>query len=179
MQDNFLKEFWVSAGIVVGSVFIAGGILLWIASDVQAYTERISQSRLLVNQRARSIEVLARLKQNDRDVESYQKLMNQILPTKEELLDFNRKLEDTARVNQVTLNSSFQSGGTTMPGGEQAGSVAFRFDANGSYENLVNFYNEIEKKSPKFLVSVDNLDVQASTEGSGLRFSSQARVFFR
>jgi hypothetical protein len=104
--------------------------------------------------------------------------MNQILPAQDGLLDFNRRLDQVARTNGVSLRFDFQPGGNTAPSGDQPGSLAFRMDVSGTFEQLANFFKEVEKNSTQFIMSVDSFDASMAGEGS-YRVASRAKVFFR
>jgi Tfp pilus assembly protein PilO len=176
MQDNFRRESWISIAVIVGSLLVYGGLVWWFDRDLEAKAKDVALSRSLINQRAKSIEVLANLKRNSREVESRQEIMAQLIPVREELLNFPRWLEGIARLHGVAMVFSFDPG-TTPPQGDRPGHENFRLTANGSYEELERFFRDIEQQSSRFLLSLNSFDL-VRTE-SDYRATVLGRVYYR
>jgi hypothetical protein len=176
-MDGFRRHILIYSGIISGSALflMLGG--WWVSQSIAAHSQQIALQRSLVNGRAKSLEVLARLKQNSRDVDSYSVSMDRLLPEREDLLNFPRWLELFGRSSQVGLNFSYQGGGISEPSEVTAGFIGFNLEATGSMDKLVQFVEELETKSRQYLVAFDSYDL--TRQSDQYRLIMTGKVFFR
>jgi hypothetical protein len=176
-MDGFRRHILIYSGIISGSALflILGG--LWISQSIAAHSQQIALQRSLVTGRAKSLEVLARLKQNSREVDAYAASMARLLPEREELLNFPRWLELFGRSSQVGLNFSYQGGAIAQPTETTAGFIGFNLEVIGSMDKLVQFVDELETKSRQYLVAFDAYDF--TRQNDQYRLIMTGKVFFR
>lgn len=176
MQNGFRKRILLGIGIILSTLVIFLAALNWLSSDVAARSKDLAATRRLVAERGQLIDVLASLKRNSAEVDSYRQQIESLLPAKEELINFPRWLDGLARASRIGLNFNFE-GATTPPQPESAGATGFSLIADGSYDNLVIFFREVETKSRQFLLSLDGFDLNRTSDG--YRVSTHGRVFFK
>lgn len=175
-MGNFRRNLVTSVSVILASFIIFGIIFYWFAGDLGAQAKKVEESRATIRGRARLVETLARLKRNRLEVERYQTFVDALLPAQDGLLDFSRWLENLGRVHQISLRSSFQ-GATLTPTVDAAGTIGFLMEVDGSFSSLVEFFKELETRSARFLVTLDNFDVNRS--GGSYKVSVYGRVFYR
>lgn len=176
MPTYFRRELVISLAIIGGSIAVFALALYFLSKDVNFQEEKVVADRALINQRAAVLGALADLKRDAPRGDVYKRAMDKILVSQDQLLDFPRWLDGLARVRQIGLNFSFQ-GSQVAPLEDSPGYIAFSLDLVGKLSYLIDFLKDIEFQSPRFLISLDNVDLTRS--GSDYRILSQGRVFFR
>jgi len=176
MVTNSKKYMVVSMGIIVGSFLVLGIAVTWLGNNVAERANTISGNRALIKQQAHILETFASLKKIETEVAVYKEKLHGLVPTKNQLIDFPRWVTTLEHLHGVMGTFSFQGAGTDPAPGE-IGSNGFTISVTGRAENIVNFFEALEVKSPKFLSAIDSFDVAQS--GSGYQVSSHGRVFFR
>ncbi len=176
MQNGFRKKVLLSVGLIVLTLLLFLAALQWLSGDVSARSKDLASARRLVAERNQLIDVLAALKKNSAEVDSYRRQIESLLPAKEELIDFPRWLDGLARASHVGLNFSF-AGATTAPKPDSAGSTGFSLTAVGSYDNLAIFFREMEAKSQQFLLSLYGFDLNQADQD--YRVVTTGQVFFQ
>lgn len=176
MPTHFRRELIVSLAIMGGSIVVSALVLFLLSRDLQSQAEKVVADRALINQRAAVVAALASLKTDASRAELYKRAMDKILVSQDQLLDFPRWLDGLSRVREIGLTFLFQ-GSQVAPQGDSPGYIAFSVDLIGKLNNLVDFLKDVEFQSPRFLVSLDSIDL--TRNGSDYRILSQGRVFFR
>ena len=69
---QFAKKLWISFGIIVVSIAIAGGALYFFSGDLSANADAIVAARAALNQQTTAVENLASLKQQAVTAAQYQ-----------------------------------------------------------------------------------------------------------
>lgn len=176
MHRHFRRQLILGLEIIAGSVLIFGAGLYLLADDLENKSEKIVTARALISQTAATIEALADLKNDAPKADAYRRAIDKILVSQDRLLDFPRWLEGLARGRKVALTFSFQ-GSQVKPLDNAPGHIGFSLDIRGALANLTEFLKDVEFQSPRFLVSLDNFNLNGS--GSSYRITSQGKVYFR
>ena len=177
MQRYFPRTIIVSSSIIAASVIFFGAALFWFSRNIAADASKIQEIKSLLQTRARSIELLAELKQTAPEVAKYKQQMDSLLPTQnEQFVDFRHRFDAVSRAHNVTAHYSFES--PTVPATDTAaGYNGFTLDASGSYDDIKGFFEEIEITSGRFLISLDSFTV---TQGSGgYQVIAHGKAYFR
>ncbi len=162
--------------MIIASIAMFWGAFYWLDHDLKKQTAAITEARYSIRRNAGLLETLANLKNLLPRVKLYEGKLNNLIHTRDELIDFPRYLEDLARRHNLAMNFSFQ--GVAAPAeAEQAGSQNFSLDISGSYDALERFLKELELTSVRYVAQLDNLDVSRQSEG--YRILTRGRVFFR
>ncbi len=176
MPENYRRMVVVRVLIITASVIVAAGGLFWFAGDIAAQAKKVSGARFDSALQAKLVERLASLKTIATEAGGYERRLNALLPTRDELLDFPRWLEGVARVEQVAINFGFQ-GAAVAAQANEPGFINFSLDASAaSFGALEKFFISIER-APRFFVNFTSFDVSWNQERG--RAVAQGQVFFR
>lgn len=177
MDHQFQKKVWLNIGIILGSVLIFGMLSFWFAGKIKESADKASLSKASISNYNRAVAIFAELKSKESEVELYSKYLKALLPSKDDLIELPRFLEESGRVHQVNVKFNFKAGAVAEPQGKQPGSVGFTLHVAGSYDRLRNFFKEIESGSIKFMIALDSMDVNLS--GNEYRATAEGRAFFK
>jgi Tfp pilus assembly protein PilO len=177
MDHHFRKKVWLGLGILVASIAVLGGMLFWLAGKVKKDSEKAALTRAAIESYSRAVAILAELKSRAAEVDALSRKLNALLPTKDDLIELPKFLEDQGRISGVGVTLSFSGGSATEPQADRPGSIGFSLDARGETERLRSFFRELETNSAKFIVVLDSLDVNLS--GGEYRATAQGRAFFK
>ncbi len=176
MVSHFKRDLIISFSIIAGSIAVFGTLFYFLSQDLYLQSGKISADRSIINQRAATIDSLNNLKKDAPNADVYLKAMNKLLVPQDQLFDFSRWLDGIARVRQVGMSFHF-NGNIVSSQGNSPSYIAFSLDLNGGIQNLLDFLKDVEFRSPRFLVRIDNFDFTKNDRG--YRILSNGRVFFK
>ncbi|MBU6500637.1 MAG: hypothetical protein KGJ89_04260 [Patescibacteria group bacterium] len=176
MQNNFRRELFINFGVIVAVILIFGAVFYWFTGELSSQANQIAADRTLISKRTSAIAVLADLKDNSAQANTYKQAIDKVLVSQDQLLTFPNWLDSLARARQVTLSFSFQ-GNQTAPQGDSPGYIQFSINASGDLSNIISFIKDVEFQSPQFLVSLDGFSLSGA--GSNYSVSLGGRVFFK
>lgn len=177
MKDGFIKKVLINSLIVVASFVALALISRFLDAKIEAKGEKILSMRTELAQYAGSGERLASLKNLSVEALEYEKKMELFLPTEDQLWNFPEFLRGVAKDHQVELTISFLPNSTFPSTETEAGYVGFSMKGKGGFSSLVDFLDETEKKTTRFWVGLDNVEINA--EGDSFSLQSQGKVFFK
>ena len=175
MVANFKRQLIISFSIIVVSIAAATAGLYYISGDIAAQVAKVQADRAQVNQQTGALGLLAGLKQQAPQAAIYESAIGKLLPTQDGLITFTSWVNTIAAAHQVSATVSFGSVPGLLAAG--LGQANFSLDVNGPLDNIVAFLNDIEAKSPGFLLQISSFDMV--TGGSGYRLTAQGNLFFR
>ena len=176
MKVNFKKQLWISFGIIFGAIAVASIALYFLSSDLDAQAAKIISDKTLVAQRAAIVGVLASLKSNAVQATQYADAMNKLLPSHDELIGFPQWIASVSQAHNVSVSVVFRGDNTTATN-STPGSDGFSLSATGAAADIVAFLNDLEARSPGFLLAIDSFDL--TNNASSYQLSVQGRVFSR
>ncbi len=175
MNGHFRRQIIISSTIILISFVVFSGGLYWLNNDLETQAERIINARSTVARRSSSLEALAELKRVAPRAEEYQRTMDRLLPTQDELIGFGSWLENLGRVRQVSVDFSFEGGQT--PSGENApGFIPFSLRLSGGHENVVGLVGDLELTGTQYLISLGAIEL--TRNGSSYKISTSGYVYF-
>jgi Tfp pilus assembly protein PilO len=181
MVTNLKRPFIISLSIILGSAITAAAGLYFLADNISATAVKIVADRADIDKQTGSLGVLAALKGQAVQAETYQAAMDNLLPTQDGLIDFSQWIAGIAAQNQVAANVSFNGNPVApppaAPGQTAPGQAPFSLSITGSLNNIIAFLSDIESQTPGFLLRLTSFDLE-STNGS-YQWSGQGTVFFR
>jgi len=154
-----------------------GGALYFLAGQLAATSAKIISDRAATIKSSGAVTVYASLKRQMADAAGYQAAMDQILPTQDGLIKFNQWIASIASKYQITANASFHGGEPSATSMGQIGQEGFTLSANGTLNNLVAFLQDIQSKSPGFLLNITSFNL--AKQGGSYQFEGQGQLFFR
>ena len=170
------KQLWMDFGIIFGCIAVASAALYFLESNLASQTAKIVAEKTAEAQQIAAVGILASLKDDAVQAAPYLTAMNQLLPTHDALIDFPQWMASVGQSNAVSVSVSFQ--GNAAPATATApGTDPFSFSATGSAADLAAFLDDVEMKTPGFLVAIDSFDLLDI--GPAYRLTGQGRVFSR
>lgn len=137
-------------------------LCLWLSSDISRRALLIQEKKNNLASRAEKLESLAALKSDFLSAKPYFSILENILPTKDQLIKFPRVLSDLARENKINFGTTF--GEETKSTETSPGSIAFSLSVAGSYDKIVNFIKTAESGS--YILSWSSIDIRDGGDGS-------------
>jgi hypothetical protein len=171
---QFAKKLWISFGIIVVSIAIAGGALYFFSGDLSANADAIVAARAALNQQTTAVENLASLKQQAVTAAQYQAAINQLVPNPYGLVAFPQWFGQQGLRSAVTANASLQ-GEPTPSAGTTPGYSSFSFTVTGSLAGISSFMDFVSTKSSGYLVAFNSFNI--TTQGSSYSATGLGTVF--
>jgi hypothetical protein len=175
-KERFVRQLWISFGIIAGSIAIAAGLLAFFSGDISAQADAIVSDRATVQSKTDALANLAQLEAEAPQAAQYQSAIDQLLPDQYGLVTFTQWIAQLGTKYDVTTNAAFQ--GSVVPSaGTTPGTAQFSFSVEGPPENIAAFLDGMNTKSTGFLVTLTSFDVTGG--GSNETLTGQGTLFFR
>lgn len=173
---NLKRKILISLGIVIVSMSLLTYALYVFSRSMDARAEKIASTRALIDMRTRGLENLAELNRQAPLAAGYQQILDLLLPTQDQLLDFPRWVDGLARTYRLNVRATFE-GNQSNPTEGAPGSAAFSLAIGGSYGEIMSFLKFLEVDSKRFLISFTKVELNRSDD----MFNAKARglVFYR
>ncbi|HDH07564.1 MAG TPA: hypothetical protein ENG89_00905 [Candidatus Moranbacteria bacterium] len=169
---TFRKKILLNIGISFGIVVLLGVALFFLSSIVEDKAEQIRKAKEELSFRSQVSESIALLRNESGQVEPYLDDLENILITKDNLVNFSQDLKTIAQQNQISLNLSF---GTETPKTKnELGKINFTITIDGDFDNLIKFLKDLENS--KYFVKLDKLDL--TKKGGGLKIILKGVIFY-
>ena len=150
---DFRKRLTIIVGIPLGISLILAIILVFIGFDIAKRTEQIVQARSDLLFRQQSTETLALLRQDSQQAQNYTYELDNILPSRDQLVSFSRDLSTIARQNKVDSNVNL---GQEAGGAGKLRQTSFAMTSQGPFDNFITFLKSIE--TARYFVNLDSID---------------------
>ncbi len=175
-KKRFVRQLWMSFGVIMGSIVIAAGILIFLSRNISAQADAIASDRATAWEKTDALANFAQLKSAAAQAAQYQSAINQLLPDQYGLVTFTQWIVQIGTKYAVSANAVFQ--GSIVPSaGIIPGTAQFSFSAEGSPENITAFLDGMNTKSTEFLITLTSFNVTGS--GSNENITGQGTLFFR
>ncbi len=174
-MNHFKKRLATELGI---SLFIIIALLagtLFFKGNVSDYADKIAANRALLASRTASVSDLASLRsQYNGMVSNDFNVLNNIIPSYDELINLNQDLQSLAVQNKVEYGFSF-SGEVPKSGEEGLGSIGFSLSiGSDNLKSLTSFIQSLQNF--RYLNSIDNISIKSGEDK--LVMSINGRVFY-
>ena len=169
---NYRKQLLISFGFTSGITIILLVALFFLISDTSARADKITQTRLEINNRTKSGAALAELHREFDMAQSYIPRIENFLPPHDQLFSFSKDISLLGQKNKVSLVSTL--GSDERSSGQSFGKTNFNLTADGAFDNLVNTLRDI--KNSRYPISVQNLEIGAQGKSS-FRLTVTGQVF--
>lgn len=133
--------------------------LFFLGADVSRRAEATKTQRQTLADRSESLLLYASLQSQSAEAGSYISILENSLPVRDRLLDFQREMERLAKQSEVGFGFNFTK--ETPSGAGTAGRMGFNMISQGSISKIFNFIESIE--GSRFLVDFSNFDFTGST----------------
>lgn len=161
IKMNFKKKIILNIGISLGIISILGVILFFLNSNIQEKTRQIQETRLELNLRSQITKTLDSLRRESEQAKLYSAELENILITKDKLVNFSQGLRIIAQQNQIDLKLIF--GAETPKIKTGLGEINVTITIDGSFDNLIKFFQGLENS--RYSVKLDKLDLTRKDDG--------------
>jgi len=146
-------------------------LTIWLSGDLSRRAERIQNKKNEIASRSEKLGALAILKSDFESAKPYFSILDNILPTKDQLIRLPREFEDLAKANKINFGANF---GEELASSEFApGSIGFNFSITGSYDRITSFIKSAE--SGRYILDFGTFDISES--GDGFKGALLGKVF--
>ncbi len=169
-QKRLILHSSISAAII--TILVIGLVLF--GKNITSYGKELSDARQTLALQAVSLERLAGLQTQYKVAEPYVKVLNNVIPKEEDLIDLSRDFQILATKANITHSFSFVGENPASAG--SLGSINFRLDAAGKLDNLFSFVKSLEHF--RYLTRLDSFTIGRDQEKNSM-MTVRGQVFFR
>lgn len=162
-MDDFKKQLIIKLSIALGIISVFSVALVLMGRDIGKRAQAIRDQRIEIANRNQSLSVIANLQKDFNDAQKYTSILENALPTSNQLFDFPKELEFLAKKQNMGFGFSF--GSETPPSESQPGSAAFVLTIQGTRAQIINFIKTLEEI--RFLVNIGSIDISGAGDGFG------------
>lgn len=178
MKTNFKKKLLLSTGIIVASVILAVGALVYLSNNLNANAASLMNDRAAMQDKTSDLARLADLEHDAPLAATYQAAIGQLLPPAAGLINVPPAVAALATADGVTATFSFE-GNPSAAAGDTIGTVPFSLSVQGTLDHVTSFLADLETKTNSFLVNVDSFDVANSGAGGEVTLTGQGTLYFQ
>jgi Tfp pilus assembly protein PilO len=176
MKTNFNKRLAWSVGIIVASIVLIVGAIVYAANDLNADANKFVSDRAAMQANTAALARLADLERDAPQAILYGTAIDALLPTQANLINIPPEVAALAAADGVTATFTFKGNPSAPPAGS-VGTVPFSISVQGTLANMASFLQDLESKNSKFLLSVDSFSVNNS--GNTADLTGQGTLFFQ
>ena len=151
---NFKQELIKKISIAFLIIIIPIGILIFLGGDIERRAETAMAQRQGLTDRSEGLSLFAKLQSQSNEADAYLGVLQNVLPSRDQLFDFQKEMERLATQGGVGLGFSFQN--ETPPTASEAGRMGFNIITEGSLYKVLNFIKLVE--DGRFLVNFKSFD---------------------
>jgi len=166
------KQLVLTVGLGVLIILILAALLIILRADILKKIIQISEIKKELDFRSTIIKSLSTMRSDINLVQPYIFGIENILPTKDQLINFSKDLNMMAVQNKINLASNF-SGENVKSSGELKW-IGLTATAEGNFNDLINFLKAIE--SSRYSVKMDNIDF--SEKDGKFKMLFNGKVFY-
>lgn len=171
---NHFKEWLLkNVGIGTGVIVFLGGLLFFLRLDLAGRVQDIEIARQMLVSRKAAIESRGLLKSDLEKAGAYYGLIDNALPTKDELVNVSGDLDAIARTHRVSFGITL--GSETAPTYTDAGRIQFKMTATGAYQDVIRFLDSV--KTSRYLVKY--LDISIAQKGNFFEANASGHIFYQ
>lgn len=173
-EDKFFRnQFIVAISIAGGITLLLIVILIVLGSKISNTTYDILSQKTEIMARQQKVEALSTLEKDAASAQKYVSILENSLPTKDELITFNQELDAIAKRTNTNVSFAFGAETGAITGGVQ--SITFQIVINGNVEQILNFFREMNKS--RFIINVSDMDL--TKQGSIFKGILGGQVYFQ
>ncbi|MDD5547867.1 MAG: type 4a pilus biogenesis protein PilO [Candidatus Pacebacteria bacterium] len=169
----FHKALMTAVLPYLGVIIVVVVLIFWLKGDIKDKTNKISLLKANFLTLSNSISSLSALRSEYELAKPHFSLLENILPSRDEVISFAKDTESYARKEQMGFGFSF--GNETKSTVSEPGTIDFRMGIQASYPSLISFLKDIEKS--RYLVNFTNFE--ATKKGFDYDVTINGQVFSR
>lgn len=168
---GFKQQLIIVLAIYLGLIVLLGAVLIWLGNDISQKAGNINQLQNEISLKTKANESLAALRQDYAKAQSYETALNNILPSRDQLLGLRRELETMASQSKIDFSINL---GKEESQGTQGGTIGIGAVMAGGFEQISNFLKTLENS--RYLLRFDNFDL--TREEGKFRMRLNGQVFY-
>ena len=158
-MNNFRQELIKKILIALLALIIPIGTLFFLIWDINHRTEATAEKRQKLADHSEKLSLYAKLQNQFLEADSYTSILKNVLPGRDQLLDFQKEMKRLA--SQEGVNFGFSFGNETPPSSGTAGRMAFDIVTGGPFYKIFSFIKIIEES--RFLIDFKSFNFAGST----------------
>jgi len=155
---SFKQELTRKTLITFLIILIPIGILFFLGSDISRRAESAMVERQQLTNKSEGLALFANLQNQSKEAETYVTILQNALPSRDQLFDFQREMERLAVQDGVGLGFNFQN--EIPPTASEVGRAGFNLVVEGSLYKVLSFVKLVEEG--RFLVNFKSFDFSGS-----------------
>jgi len=176
MKDDFNRYLWINFGMLFAVIVVAVIALYFFTGDIVSKSDAILADRALVVKQNALLAAFAEIKNDSAEAAKYKAIMDNLLPTQNEIINFQTWLQGFEAAYGVTTNFSFTA--NIVPATQtKPGTIGFSLIVQGGNSNVISFLRDLESQAPDFLLSFDSISL--SQNGENTEAVTSGNIFFR
>ncbi|TSC95740.1 MAG: hypothetical protein Athens071426_425 [Parcubacteria group bacterium Athens0714_26] len=172
-MTHFRKLLLKNVVVYLAVALILIVFLLFIQGDINNKATKIIQQRQVLFLKLQSLDSLVALRLQSQEVQPYNSLLDNILPSSDYATDFSKDLASFAKKDK--LGFGFVFGDQTPSTAESPGWINFRSALQGSMDNFDDFLKNIEDS--RYFVNLSSLDL--TKKNGDFEIVVNGKVFLR
>lgn len=174
MPSSFKKKLTLNLLIAIGIISSLIGALVFFNNDLKKTSARVNNLNKDLISRSNDIRSVAELKsQYEKNAAPYLNVLYNVIPTKDELINFSKDIQNLASSKNLTFGFSFD--GETNPSGAELGFVSFTVTVGGApVSEITDFIDKFQKF--RYLVKLESFSITGENPANAIM---KGRVFFR
>lgn len=169
---SFKKKLLLNIGISLGIILILGVALFFLSSEIKNNAKEIQEVKEKMVLRSQTTKSIALLRRESEQVEPYLAKLDNILITKDKLVNFSQDLNAIAKQNKINFKISL---GKEIPKTEsKLGEINITMTINGTLDNLIKFLKDLE--NIQYFVKLNKLDF--TKKGNGFEGILNGVIFY-
>lgn len=169
----FRTQFIIAISIALVGTLILAIILIVIGLKIKNMTQDILNQKSEISAKQQRIEAFSLLEKDAVNAAKYTSILQNALPTKDELITFKQELDSLAQKTDVTISFTFGTEGSEIQGGVKG--LAFQVVVGGTLGQILNFFREMEKN--RFIINISDMDL--NKQGNVFRGNLNGQVYFQ
>ena len=174
-MPEFKKELFKRLLIALGIVVLLLGFILFLSQGIKKRAETIVNQQQELSFFSEAIALVASLEKEAKKAEPYFSVLENILPSKDRLIDFRRELEGLTKKEDLSFGFSFgeeKAATENLPA-----SVSFTFNTKGPFRKVLVFLESLEKT--RFLIKFRKFEFTKDIATDKVNLSLEGSVFFQ
>ena len=169
----FRNQFMVAISIALGGTLVLAIILIVLGLKISNSTQDILSRKAEIVNKQQKIGAFALLGEDSQSALKYTTILENALPTKDELITFDQEIKSLAQKTGATASFTFGAESGEIQGGVRG--LGFQLVLSGSFEQILNFFREMEKS--RFVINI--MDISLDKQSNTFRGFLNGLVYFQ
>ena len=162
MLAGFKKRLWITIAISGGGLLLLATFIIVLNYDINKRERAIMEQKQMLELRNQTIALLSSASNDLRRIEPMLAMLENILPNKDQLINFPTELNKAAKGYGVDIGFTFGPEKAGTP--EGPGNIKFTMTLAGAFSDIVDFLRVIERH--QYFIKLDSIDVRPAANNN-------------